>query len=119
MVSSWSNAEVRATIIDPRRLPTRPECRTLVPEGDLVAAPLSRLRFVMTGSRDADGMLAILTAAREAIRWRRDHISPRPLVWRNGQWLPFDWAAEFPQLADQIHAVTDAYTEAWLDTATR
>ena len=86
--------ETRATIIDPTRLPNRPECRTLVPDGDLVAAPLSRLRFVMTGSDDENGMLAILEAAREAIQWGRDHISPRPLVWRHGRWLSFDWGRE-------------------------
>lgn len=113
------DAEVRATIIDSARLPPLPQSRTLVPDGDLVAAPLSRLRFVMTGSRDENGMLAILKAAREAIQWGRDHISPRLLVWRHGQWLPFDWAAEFPQLADQIHELTDAYAEAWLDRVTR
>jgi len=84
-----------------------------------VAAPLSRLRFVMTGSRDENGMLAILKAAREAVQWGRDHISPRPLVWRHGQWLPFDWATEFPQLAEAIREVNDAYAEAWLDRVTR
>jgi len=40
-------------------------------------------------------------------------------VWRHGQWLPFDWAAEFLRLADPIREVSDAYTEAWLDTVTR
>ena len=113
------DAETRATIIDPSRLPPLTRSRTLVPDGDLVVAPLSRLRFVMTGSRDENGMLAILKAAREAIQWGRDHISPRPLVWRQGRWLPFDWAAEFPQLADSIREVTDAYAEAWLDRVTR
>jgi hypothetical protein len=112
------DAETRATIIDPARLPPLADRRTLVPDGDLVVAPLSRLRFVMTGSRDENGMLAILKAAREAIQWGRDQISPRPLVWRHGRWLPFDWAAEFPQLADPIREVTDAYSEAWLDIAT-
>ncbi len=99
----------RATVIDPGRRPTWPECRTLVPDGDLVVAPLSRLRCVLTGSRDEAGMLAILDAAHEAIRWGRDQISPRPLVWRHGQWLAFDWAAEFPHLADRIREVADAY----------
>lgn len=113
------DAETRSTIIDPARLPPLADRRTLVPDGDLVVAPLSRLRFVMTGSRDENGMLAILKAAREAIQWGRDQISPRPLVWRHGRWLPFDWAAEFPQLAGPIREVTDAYSEAWLDTVTR
>lgn len=113
------DAATRATIIDPARLPPLPQSRTLVTDGDLVAAPLSRLRFVMTGSRDENGMLAILKAAREAVQWGRDHISPRPLVWRHGQWLPFDWATEFPQLAEAIREVNDAYAEAWLDRVTR
>ncbi|KQY57371.1 MULTISPECIES: DUF6357 family protein [unclassified Nocardioides] len=112
--------KVRATIIESSRLPiTWPEIHTLVPNGDLVVAALSRLRFVMTGSRDEDGMLAILKAAREAITWGRDHISPHPLVWRHGQWLPFDWAAEFPHLADRIKEVNVAYADAWLDAATQ
>ena len=113
------DAETRATIIDPSRLPPLERSLTLVPDGDLVVAPLSRLRFVMTGSRDENGMLAILKAADEVIRRGRDHISPSPLVRRHGQWLPFDWAVEFPQLADRIQEVTDAYTEAWLNTVTR
>jgi len=113
------DAEIRATIIDPSRLPRLTQSRTLVPDGDLVVAPLSRLNFVMTGSRDENGMLAILKAADEVIRRGRDHISPSPLVRRHGQWLPFDWAVEFPQLADRIQEVTDAFTEAWLNTVTR
>ena len=113
------DAETRATIIDPARLPPLPDRHTLVPDGDLVVAPLSRLRFVMTGSRDENGMLAILKAAHEAIQWGRDHISPHLLVWRDDRWLPFDWAAEFPQLADPIRAVTTAYAEAWFENVTR
>lgn len=110
---------IRATVLDPGALPGWRERPPLVPDGDLVIAPLSRLRCVLTGSRDEDGMLAILEAAQEAIRWGRDQISPHPLVWRHDRWVAFDWAAEFPRLADRIGEVTDAYTEAWLEAATR
>ena len=63
------DAETRATIIDPSRLPPLKRSHTLAPDGDLVVAALSRLRFVMTGSHEENGMLAILKAAREAIQW--------------------------------------------------
>ena len=73
--------------------------------GDTVVIALTATSVIVTGSHDEDGMRFILDRARQLIDGGADILSVHPLVWRNGQWLPFDWSGDFPQLAERIDAV--------------
>ena len=81
-----------------------------------MVAALSRLRFVMTGSHDENGMLAILKAAREAIQWVGTTSAPAP--WCGGTASGFRSIGRPSSCGwpTRLSEGSDAYTEAWLDT---
>lgn len=73
--------------------------------GDTVVIALAATSVIVTGSDDEDGMRFILDRAQRLIDAGADIVSVHPLIWRNAQWLPFDWRGDFPRLAARIDAV--------------
>lgn len=74
-------------------------------QGDTVVIALTSTSVIVTGSEDEAGIRFILDRAAALVDDGAELMSIHPLVWRNAQWLPFDWRGDFPHLASRIDAV--------------
>lgn len=81
----------------------------LAMRGDTVVVPLAATQTIVTGGDDESGIALAVDRAEALIDSGADLVSIRPLVWRNGQWLPFDWHGELPGLASRIDAVVSRF----------